>query len=99
MLPLLLAAALLVPQADSLERFMGPGVSRELAEWRAAQVRDVRYDLSLDVTALDTARGRVVVAFERTGTADVILDFRGPRLGAVRANGQPLPGVAGNGAH
>ncbi|HKG95309.1 MAG TPA: M1 family aminopeptidase [Gemmatimonadaceae bacterium] len=94
-----LVAALLLPQSDSLDRFMAPGVSRELAEWRAAQVRNVAYDLRLDVTARDTARGRVVVSFERVGSGDVILDFRGPRLGALSANGQPVAGVVANGAH
>src|SRR5215207_9628334 len=100
MLSLLLSAAVTLPAVtDSLERFMTPGVSRELAEWRAARVRDVRYDLFVDVTARDTAHGRVIVTFERGGTDDVILDFRGPRLGSVRVNGQPAAGVASNGAH
>jgi hypothetical protein len=29
---------------------MGHGISRELAVWHAKTVREVRYDLSLDVT-------------------------------------------------
>src|SRR4051812_14979038 len=63
--------------ADSL---MGPGVSRALADYRAARVADVRYDLRLDLTQRDTVHGTVVVRFRRTGPGDVILDFRGPTL-------------------
>jgi aminopeptidase N len=83
---------------------MGPGVSRELADYRAARVADVRYDLRLDVTAPDTATGHVTVRFRRAGTGggDAILDFRGPRLANARANGAALDGTPGyetNGAH
>src|SRR4051812_33282839 len=95
-LPILLQAA---------ATMMGPGVSRELADYRAARVADVRYELRLDVTAADTATGHVTVRFRRTGPGgggDAILDFRGPRLANVRANGAALdgtPGYEANGAH
>src|SRR5581483_724356 len=62
-------------------------------------VRDVRYDLALDVTALDSAVGRVTVRFRREGGADAILDFRGRRLTRALANGRPLPAGAAAGAH
>src|SRR5512138_548052 len=39
------------PRADSL---LGTGVSRELATVRAAQIRDVRYALSFDLTERDS---------------------------------------------
>jgi aminopeptidase N len=71
---------------------MAPGVSRALAEYRAARVADVRYELRLDVTGRDTVRGHVVVRFKRTAPGDVILDFRGPTL--VKPDG-----VEWNGAH
>jgi aminopeptidase N len=84
-------------RADSL---MAPGVSRALAAYRAARVRDVRYDLRLDVTARDTARGHVTVRFVRAGAGgDAILDFRGLALSGARANGRPIAGLAANGAH
>ena len=35
------------PPADSLDRLMGPGVSQELAAYRAEQLRDVRYALRM----------------------------------------------------
>ncbi|HTC24443.1 MAG TPA: M1 family aminopeptidase, partial [Gemmatimonadales bacterium] len=75
------------------------GVSRRLAEWRSRTIRDVRYDLALDVTALDSAVGQVTVRFRRVGAGDAILDFRGRRLTAGRVNGRPLPDRAADGAH
>ncbi len=78
---------------------MGHGISHELAAWRAKTVRDVRYDLRLDVTAPDSAVGRVTIRFARTGTGDVILDYRGRRLRSATANGFPIPAAAFNGNH
>jgi aminopeptidase N len=92
----LLLAILLASSADSL---MGPGVSAGLARMRAERVRDVRYDLALDVTARDTARGRVAVRFTLARADDVILDFRGPRVSVATVNGAPASGVETNGAH
>jgi aminopeptidase N len=68
---------------------MGPGVSAALASARARHLRDVRYDLSLDVTASDSATGRVVITFERRASTahDVLLDFRGRALLALDVNG------------
>jgi len=81
---------------DSL---MGPGVSRALAVERAGQIRDVRYALRLDVTNGDSATGSVVARFHVARRGDVILDFRGQRLGKVDVNGTPLTGADYNGAH
>ncbi len=86
----------LVTSVDSL---MAPGVSRALAQYRAAQLREVRYELNLDLTARDSARGEVTVHFDRLRDGDVILDFRGPWLGEVRANGRVLRDTEWNGAH
>ena len=87
---------------DSLVAWMRRGVSLGLAEHRVRTIRDVRYDLTLDVSALDRATGRVTVRFVRTGRDDVILDFRGRRLAGARANGAELAldstGAAGLGA-
>ncbi|HEX5387304.1 MAG TPA: M1 family aminopeptidase [Gemmatimonadales bacterium] len=98
-----------LPAAHSgADELMGPGISHALAERRARAIADVRYDLALDVTALDSAVGRVTVRFRRVDAnanagpaADraVILDFRGRRLTSATANGQPLPPGAANGAH
>lgn len=104
-----LLAALLLPGtlpatrgdvSDSLAALLGPGISRELAEWRAARVSDVRYALQLDLTGRDSAIGQVTVEFRRRGADDVILDFRGRRLTRVRVDGDDVTDRAmANGAH
>jgi aminopeptidase N len=87
---------------DSSAAWMRRGVSLGLARHRARTIRDVRYDLALDVTALDRAAGRVTVRFVRAGPGDVILDFRGRRLAEARVNGAAFAldttGTAGPGA-
>ena len=95
---LFLLAVLFAP-APVDSSFMERGVSRVLAVERTRALSDVRYDLSLDVTAHDSAVGRVMVTFTRRGNTDVILDFRGRRLGAVEANGQRIAHPQFNGAH
>src|SRR5262245_33988215 len=77
---------------------LGPGVSKELAAQRAAQISGVRYDLQLSVVARDTARGSIVVRFKTNKAGDVILDFRGPSLTNVRVNGATA-NTKFNGAH
>ena len=77
----------------------GPGVSHELAVHRAATISGVRYDLSLDVTARDSAVGQVVVRFRRAGNDDVVLDFRGRRVSSATINERPLPPGAWDHAH
>ena len=84
-------------RADSA--LMSRGISRELARYRSARIGDVRYDLALDVTGRDTARGNVTVSFTRRGRGEVILDFRGPRVWDVRANGAAVSGLVNDGAH
>jgi aminopeptidase N len=76
------------------------GISLDLARQRAATLSDVRYDLRLDVTARDTAPGSVRVAFRReAGGGDLVLDFRGPFLRGVRANGAPVTDGAWRNGH
>ena len=77
---------------------MGPGISRQLATRRAAQIGGVRYDLSLSVTERDTARGSVTIRFNARRAGDVVVDFRGPSLSDVVVNGRTAA-VAFNGAH
>ncbi len=66
------------------------GVSLELARHRAATITDVRYDLRLDLTALDSATGQVRIRFRYDSTGDVALDFRGRRLVSAVANGTAI---------
>jgi aminopeptidase N len=78
---------------------MGPGISRALAAARAAQIRDVRYALRLTRTERDSSRGTVTAQFKVTKPGDVILDFRGQRLGTVEVNGKRVESPDYNGAH
>jgi len=94
---MVLAAFIFV--ADSLAAFMGPGVSYQLAQHRARTISEVRYDLALDVTARDSATGRITVQFHRADRGDLVMDFRGRRLTRALANGQELSPDIGNGAH
>jgi aminopeptidase N len=87
------------PATARTPSLMGPGISSELATYRFARISDVRYDLSLDVTPMDTARGHVTISFRRRGTGDAVLDFRGPRLGTMTLNGKTLPASSSNGMH
>src|SRR6185312_11044438 len=98
---LLLSSAMPAQQASSTKApdLMAAGISRQLADYRASRISDVRYDLSLDVTAHDTARGHVTIAFARSGTGDAIVDFRGPHLGTVILNGAALSPDLSNGMH
>jgi aminopeptidase N len=77
--------------AGDVSAFMRPGVSLDLARERARTLSDVRYDLRLDVTHADTARGRVALSFDRARDAgDLLVDFRGLALDSVAANGAPV---------
>jgi aminopeptidase N len=90
---------LLIALPLGAQTLTGPGVSIELARHRATTIHDVRYDLGLDVTAPDTAAGRVVVRWSRSDTGDAIIDFRGRRLTSILANGYKIPLSTSNGAH
>ncbi len=70
----------------------GPGVSRELAAYRSARIRDVRYQLHLDVTRRDTALGQVTLQFTQPRAADAVVDFRGLSVANVVVNGRRLAG-------
>ena len=98
MIPLLLAVAVLLQHSDT-SGVMTPGVSRELARQRSAEISAVRYAIDLDLTARDTAAGRVTITFVRRGTRAVILDFRGPWSSALTVNGATARDVDNNGAH
>src|SRR5689334_9547023 len=98
MLALLLATQILQAGADTTG-LMIPGVSRALATHRSAQISAVRYALDLDLTRLDTARGRVRIAFLTRAPGDVIVDFRGPQLAHIAVNDVAAGKLDWNGAH
>jgi aminopeptidase N len=71
-----------------------PGVSRELARWRAAHYRDVRYALALRITERAEAlegTAQIQVTLPRDAP-DLVLDWRpsaGARAWDIRVNGAP----------
>src|SRR5256885_2031846 len=81
-------AALAVPGLE-------PGVSRELALWRAKYYRDVRYALAISVTAgAAKLAGTATVEVTLPGTVpDLVLDWRpspgAARVAQLRVNGKP----------
>ena len=91
--------ALLAQAGADSAGLMARGVSRELASRRAAEIRDVRYALDLDLSRLDTARGVVRITFALRRPGDVIVDFRGPAIASVAVNTTPLDGIEWNGKH
>lgn len=69
-----------------------PGVSRELARWRARHCADVRYDLKLSIASpVERLEGALEVRVTiRDKAVDLVLDWRPPpgaRLSQVEANG------------
>jgi aminopeptidase N len=88
-----LVASLLVGLTACGEReALRPGVSSELARWRAEQLEDVRYDLrfSLPADTAEAVRGVAEIRFRWADPdRDLVLDFERPDelLEAVRVDG------------
>jgi len=71
-----------------------PGISESLAQERAAAVRDLRYELDLQVPAARAmpVTGRVAVRFALAAPGRVVLDFARPKdaVRAVRLDGRQV---------
>lgn len=75
-------------QASS-EELLAPGVSQTLAEHRSRTLADPEYDIELDVTSSENAKGKVHITFTRTVDAgDLVVDFRGELRAPPVVNGQ-----------
>jgi aminopeptidase N len=78
-----------------------PGIAETLARERAAAVRDLRYELDLQVPAArgTPVTGRVVVRFSLAAPGRVVLDFARPReaVRALRLDGRETAFDAANG--
>ncbi len=72
--------------ARNTDSLRAAGVSDALATLRRSQLRDITYDLHLDLSARDRANGRVTVSFTRLVGGPVLLDFRGLTLDTVVVN-------------
>ena len=79
---------------------MQPGIAHELALSRATTLADVHYDLDLDLTRPDMAAGAVRIAFRRRRDAgDLVVDYRGPTLDAVRTNASAVANLEWRDGH
>jgi len=91
----LVLSAGLVANAGAAVPGLEPGVSRDLAQWRAKQYRDVRYSLTIRLAAgAPKLRGtaRIDVSLPNR-VPDLVLDWRhapgAARVRRVRVNGKP----------
>jgi aminopeptidase N len=82
----LLAAAMVVAEATAAPA-LEPGVSRELARWRAARYGDVRYALNVSIAApVARLEGSLELRVAVRGKpVDLVLDWRPPPGGVIRA--------------
>jgi aminopeptidase N len=80
------AAVMLGDQARA-EDLAAPGVSRELAAWRAARYRDISYGLDVVLKApFESLQGRLRLQFALAVVdGDLILDWRPEHAGALSA--------------
>ena len=86
----LLIAALGAPAQAQAPPRLEPGVSQELARWRARHYRDPRYDLRLRLDeSQDAVAGRLELRVTLARRVDLVLDWRGAPVRALRVNGKP----------
>jgi aminopeptidase N len=89
LLLLLLAAGLAPAHAQPAPR-LEPGVSQDLARWRARHYRDPRYELRLRLDAAkDAVAGQLALRVRLARRVDLVLDWRGGAVRALRVNGKP----------
>ncbi len=85
----LLAACVPLATAQPAPR-LETGVSQQLAVWRARHYRDLRYALELRLDERkDAVAGKLELRFALPRRADLILDWRGAPVRALRVNGKP----------
>ncbi len=89
---LLLAAALLLSMTAAASPPLEPGVSLELARWRAKQYGDLRYALKLMlVEGSDRVSGSLQISFRLLkANQDLVLDWRGKEIGNLKVNGAAI---------
>ena len=75
--------------AQSIPR-LEPGVSQELAAWRARHYRDLRYALELRLEERkETVAGKLELRLAMARRTDLVLDWRGAPVRALLVNGKP----------
>jgi aminopeptidase N len=87
----LLALLALPPMTAFAHPPIEPGISRELAQWRAQHYLNVRYALRLRLAEReDRVRGSLAIRVTLPARApDLVLDWRGAPVRALRVNGKP----------
>ena len=87
---LVLLAACMPPATAQPTPRLEPGVSQELAKWRARQYRDLRYAIELRLDERkETASGQLDLRLALPRRADLVLDWRGAAVRGLRVNGAP----------
>ena len=86
------AAAVVAEPARAQQDLAMPGISRELAAWRVARLRDVGYAIDVSLQPpFETLQGRLRLQFETDAVdRDLILDWRpehGAQLRNIAVNG------------
>ncbi len=86
------------PSSSAAMPPLEPGVSLELARWRAKQYRDLRYALRLElVEGSGLLKGNLDIAVKMPRIlVDLVLDWRGAPVREVRVNGAALTPDARN---
>jgi aminopeptidase N len=79
-------AALSMVSGRAPDPIMGPGISRELATERAANLSQIRYAMRLSVASANIGRGSMTIRFVAKKASDVVVDFRGPSLTNITVN-------------
>lgn len=91
---LILAIISFLPLCCNAQTLYDAGVSKALAEYRTANIENVRYHLTFSIPAERTAavEGNEVVRFELPHATDVVLDFRAPseQVKSVKINGHAV---------
>jgi len=86
---ILLATGATLSHAQKPPR-LEPGVSLELARWRASLVREPAYMLELRLDERRArASGRLALDFGLARRVDLVLDWRGGPVRALKVNGKP----------
>ena len=85
-----LLAACVPPAASQPAPRLEPGISQELAGWRTRHYRDLRYALQLQLDERrDTVAGKLELRLAMARRTDLVLDWRGAPVRALRVNGKP----------
>ena len=80
------------PPSSAAAPLLEPGVSLQLAQWRARHYRDIRYALRIDlVEGSDFLKGTLEIKVKLPGKpVDLILDWRGKAVMNLEVNGKEV---------